>query len=214
MKRVSSIQAEQIDRIGTQKMMVITERRMLQRENEIIAGFRAGDLRAYEQVYALNAPRVYRFAYHLLGNREEAEDIRQETFVRAFQAFHRFRNDASLQTWLLKICANLCRDKIKSWDRRNVKYNSAEVPDEKGENTVSQDPAEQLNTKETNRIIMSTLETMPVSHREVIVMREFEELSYEQMATILSCSAASAKLRVFRARKCLRERVTSLLELN
>ena len=194
--------------------MVITELRMLQPENEIVAGCQAGDLRAYETVYLLHSPRVYRFAMHLLGDREEAEDIKQETFVRAYQAFHRFRSDASLQTWLMKICANLCRDRIKSWDRRNVKYNTQELPDSSGDDSFSQDPATLLNTKETNRIVKLVLDNMPASHREVIVMREFEEMTYEQMSEVLGCSTASAKLRVFRARRCLRDRATSMLEAN
>ena len=192
--------------------MVITDLRMLQPESDIVAGCQAGDLQAYETVYLLHSPRVFRFAMHLLGNREEAEDIKQETFVRAFQAFHRFRSDASLQTWLMKICANLCRDKIKSWDKRNVKYNTQELPDTRGEDSFSADPASLLNTKETNRIVKLVLDNMPASHKEVLVMREFEEMSYEQMAVVLGCSNASAKLRVFRARRCLRDRATSLLE--
>src|SRR5438034_8950251 len=93
-------------------------------EDQLVARCRSGDLDAFGQIYSKYERQVYRYAYHLLSNRDDADDVKQETFVKAFQAMQGFRSEASLQTWLLKICGNLCRDRIKSWDRRNVQYDA------------------------------------------------------------------------------------------
>src|SRR5205807_4760918 len=86
-------------------------------EDTVVARCRAGDLDAFGQVYAEHERHVFRYAYHLLGSREDADDVKQETFLRAFRAIAGFRADCSMRTWLLRICGNLCRDRIKSRER-------------------------------------------------------------------------------------------------
>ena len=79
-------------------------------DEQLVARFRAGDIEAFSLVYAQYERHVFRYAYHLLGQREEADDVKQETFLKAYQALSKLRNDCSLHAWLLKICGNLCRD--------------------------------------------------------------------------------------------------------
>jgi len=183
-------------------------------EEELISRCRAGELEAFAVIYDRYGTQVYRYAYHLLGHREDADDIKQETFVRAHQAIGKFRCEASLRTWLLRICANLCRDRIKSWERRKIAYNS-ELPEPLWNSSAHEDssPYAVMERAETNALILRALHGLPAGHREVIILHDVEEMKYEEIAGILGCSHASAKLRVFRARRKLKERVIALLEV-
>src|SRR5438309_354898 len=100
---------------GTSPAMIAThEVAVNQTEDSVLARCRAGDLDAYGQVYAEHERHVFRYAYHLLRHSEDADDVKQETFMRAFQAISGFRSECSLRTWLLRICANLCRERMKA----------------------------------------------------------------------------------------------------
>ncbi len=180
-------------------------------EDQLVTRCRAGDLDAFAQVYDRYERQVFRYAYHILGNRDDADDIKQETFVKAYQAIRSFRSESSLQTWLLKICGNLCRDKIKSWDRRKVTYDSTMREDEMGVTSPDDSPQAIVERKELEAVIAKALRGMPAPQREIIVLHEIEGLSYEEIAAVLGCTRTSIKLRLFRARKSLKERVASLM---
>ena len=195
---------------GSETMIVSQRADMPVPEDKLVARCRAGDLDAFGEVYALYERQVFRYAYHLLGHREDADDIKQETFVKAYQAIGRFRNDASLQTWLLKICGNLCRDRMKSWERRNVHYDAGLHAEEWHDESRRADPHVQAERAQTTEIVLCALRGLPAPQREIIVLHDLEELSYQEISAILGCSAVSAKLRVFRARRMLKERVQIL----
>ena len=187
---------------------------IMQEENEtrLIARLREGDADAFALVYARHQERIFRYAYHLLGHREDADDVKQETFVRAFEARENFRNQCSITTWLLAICGNICRDRIKSWERRQVRADGGL----QGEITASPacaDPAKIVERADTQAIIRKALYGLPPSQREAIVLREIEGLTHQEMAEVLGCTVAGAKLRAFRARRVLQARVAILLEL-
>jgi len=180
-------------------------------EDQLVTRCRAGDLDAFSQVYDQYERQVFRYAYHILGHRDDADDIKQETFVKAYQAIGSFRSESSLQTWLLKICGNLCRDKIKSWDRRKVTYDSTLRDDVLGSTDEEDSPQALAERKEMTAIIHKALRGMPTAQREIIVLHEIQDLSYEEIAEVLGCSRTSIKLRLFRARRSLKERVASLM---
>ena len=117
---------------------------MLRTETDIVARCQQGDLDAFKELYTLHEQQVYRYAYHILGHREDADDIKQETFLRAWQSIGRFWREASMQTWLLKICANLCRDRLRSWDRRKVQYDSTLATTHCQHTLSEDDPATQV----------------------------------------------------------------------
>lgn len=181
-------------------------------EDQLVARCRAGDTDAFSQVYAKYERQVYRYAYHLLGHRDDADDIKQETFVKAFQAVSGFRSEASLLTWLLKICGNLCRDRIKSWDRRKVQYDARLEQDSLPGDAFGEDPMNIVARSQMTETVFRALRGLPTAQREIIVLHEIEDLSYLEIAEVLGCSRTSVKLRIFRARKSLKERVASLLK--
>ena len=180
-------------------------------EDQLVARCRTGDREAFAQVYARYERQVFRYAYHLLGHREDADDIKQETFLKAYQAIHTFRSESSLQTWLLKICGNLCRDRVKSWDRRKVIYDSTLRDENAPADAETADPRLITERAETISTIHKVLGGMPAAQREILILHEIEDLDYEEIAGILGCSRTSVKLRIFRARRALRDRVISVL---
>lgn len=182
-------------------------------EEQLVARCRAGDLDALGQVYERYERHVFRYAYYLLGQREEADDIKQETFLRAYQSIGKFRSRSSLQTWLLAICGNLCRDRIRSWERRKIQYHAQLGEDHLRCQSEMHDPVALLERSLRSQVVMGALQRMPLAHREVLVLHDIEGLSYEEIAQIRGGSVASVKLRVFRARRYLKERLTALLRV-
>jgi RNA polymerase sigma-70 factor (ECF subfamily) len=182
-------------------------------EADLIARCQRGDLDAFGVVYSRYERQVFRYAFHLLGHREDADDVKQETFLKAWQHIGSFRREASLQTWLLKICGNLCRDKMRSWERRKVHSESEMATVREYPAGEESDPAYIAERSQTAATILKAMQGLPAPLREAFVLHEVEGLDYDAMAGVLGCTRASVKLRVFRARQTLKERVHSLLKV-
>jgi len=179
-------------------------------EERLLARCRAGDLEAFAALYGDCAESVYRHAYHLVGHREEAHDIRQETFLRAFGALPNFRGDCSLRTFLLRICTNLCRDYHRS--RRTRGEDALHQTPIEGENSAAwgrSDPGfEQIETAD---LVRAALARLSPARREVIVLRDLENLSNREVAIVLGCAPASVPVKLFRARRQLEAELKRLL---
>lgn len=194
-------------------MLATCEATVFEPEDSLLTRCRAGDLDAFGQVYAQYERQVFRYAWHLLGNADDADDVKQDTFLRAYRAISGFRNDCSLRTWLLRICTNLCRDRIKSQSRRReVLFDPHEAPQDLMWDDQAIDPHELAERSQMADVVRAALGGMPSDQRHIIVLREIEDLSYEEIADVIGCSRASVKLRLFRARQRLRERVESMLK--
>ena len=200
---------------GTRPAMIATQEATVhQPEDSVLARCREGDLDAYGQVYAEHERHVFRYAYHLLGHSEDADDVKQETFLRAFQAISGFRSECSLRTWLLRICANLCRDRMKARERKpEVLFDPLASGDTLAGETLGEDPHAVVERSHDRQLIRRALRGLPVDQRDIIVLRDMQDLSYEEISEIFGCSRASVKLRLFRARRRLKERVESLMTL-
>ena len=181
-------------------------------DSELALRCRNGDGEAFEQIYVRHEGAVFRYAYYLTGNREDAADIKQETFLRAYRAIPAFRAEADLRTWLLKICVNLCRDRARSWSHRRITYH--EAPENLISIVQANSPQQALEHAHLIQMILRALRGLTPAQREIIVLHTIENLDYPEIGRILGCAATTAKMRVFRARKCLKDRVFSLLEGN
>jgi RNA polymerase sigma-70 factor, ECF subfamily len=182
-------------------------------EDQLVARCRSGDLDAFGQVYAQYERPVFRYAYHLLANAEDADDVKQETFLKAYRAMASFKGDSRLLTWLLVICGNLCRDQVKRRKRqREVLYDPRDVPVDTYGSGSDGDPDAKIEKDERSRVVLGALQGMPPDQREIIVLREIEELDYAEIAKVLGCSLASVKLKLFRARRRFKERVEFMLQ--
>lgn len=182
-------------------------------DNELLSRCRQGNLEAFGLLYSRYVLQVYRFSYHMLGDADDADDVKQDTFVKAYQALPNFRGDCSLQTWLLKIAGNLCRDRLKMRMRRGEMEMLPEIEDSLHDpSSYGIDPAESLERKDTRNAVHRVLSGLPEPQRALIVLRDIEEMSYQEISEVLGCSVSSVKLRLFRARRGFRDRLESLLK--
>lgn len=182
-------------------------------EEDLVARCRTGEADALRRVYEDYHEDVYRLAYRLLGNMDEASDVRQDTFVNALQSIGRFRGDCSLRTWLFTICSNLCRGRLTAPKRRReVAYDPALIEDRFDSALSALDPHEEAERSETARLVRIALGSLPPAERELLVLREYEGLDYLETARIQKCSPSTVGVKLHRARCRLRERIESILD--
>ncbi|HEV2472957.1 MAG TPA: RNA polymerase sigma factor [Chthonomonadales bacterium] len=168
-------------------------------------------LEVFAAIYGQYEQQVFRHAYYLLGHREDADDVKQETFVRAYQAMPGFRSESSLSTWLLRICSNLCHTRLRSRSRRAEILYDPQDAQERAFVADQVDLFSRVDREATVDAIWRVIRGLPPAQSRLIVMSLVEGRRHDEIADILGCSALSAKLRVFRARKHFRQRVFSVL---
>jgi RNA polymerase sigma-70 factor, ECF subfamily len=183
----------------------MVERPELQEEQRIITQILAGQVQLFHKLIQPYERPVYRMALTLLHNEADAEDVAQEAFLKAFNKLTAFRGEAKFGTWLISITLNEARSRI----RRN-KIASTEsldtAPEEKGyvSPAVLRDwreiPSGALERKEIRLLLQQAIASLPIIYREVLLLREVEELNTREVAEILKISISSAKVRLHRAR--------------
>ena len=182
---------------------------------EVIARFKGGDKAIFQKLVERYAGRAYQIAYGVLGSREDAEEVAQDVFVRIFRSLERFRGDSEFTTWMYRIAMNLARNKYR-WNKsrgakREISLQQTLDDDESraliqlAEERPSPDQANELSEFETN--VMREIENLPALYRDALVLRNVEEMSYEQIAEILGCKLGTIKSRIARAREELRKRL-------
>jgi len=173
---------------------------------------RDGEFGAFQVLFERYRTLVYRFAYQMTSSRDDAEDIVQEAFVRAYQNLHRYRDEAKFTTWVLRIVTNLCTDRARSSQRRTV-LEQQEAAGALDWMTLGapEDPVGNLEQDRRKLALRRALNALPVHHRMMIVLRDIEEKEYPEIAAVVGCTIGGAKLRVLRARRALKDRVAPLL---
>ncbi|SHN81773.1 RNA polymerase sigma-70 factor, ECF subfamily [Desulfitobacterium chlororespirans DSM 11544] len=152
---------------------------------------------------------IFGYLLRLSGEYDLAEELTQETFLRALQALPKFRNESSLKTWLYAIARNTYLSKMSKERPKGIVLTSfAEVFMESGESHM--DPAEQLLRKEQSLSIKRTIYNLPETYRTVIILREFEELSYGEIAKILGKTENWVRVTFYRAKQKLKEAYADL----
>lgn len=170
-------------------------------EHELLARARAGDSYAFDTLAREYAPQVYRLALRMLGDEDEAEDLLQETMVRAFRGLRSFRGDASFGTWLYAIASNRCLTR-RNWRKRQLATVTFDDLRDPGSSIV--DPEEQLINREHSLRVQRLLNALPSPMRLLIVLRYIEGLSCHEIAQVLGCTTETVRVRLFRARAAFR----------
>lgn len=178
-------------------------------ENELVALARAGDTQAFDELVALHQERVFALAYRITGNRDDAADAQQETFVRAWRSLGRYRGDAALSTWLHRITVNVCLSR-RGRSRPFETYEELRLEQSAASGDV--DPVADCVTRaDTASVIRKVLGGMPAHYRVLLALREIEGRPFDEIARILGCSVESARVRASKARRMLRERLEPLV---
>ncbi len=168
------------------------------------------------EIVRMHQDKVYRHAFYLLKNSEDAKDITQETFIKAWQYRKKIRRE-TVHSWLLKVAQNLCFNQLK---KRKFQVHLSEEDGETLENLLNThsyksnpSPDEIAIKQELKQLVHRAIDELPPNMRSIIVMRELEEMSYKEIAEVVNQPVNSVKSTVFRARKKLREILNRLMEV-
>ena len=164
-----------------------------------------GDMRAFEELVARHRDKVYARALSMIRNEEDAIDLSQEAWVKAWQRLKQFQGDSSFLTWMTRIVINLCLDKLRKQKREraesieNLEEESGGV--ERQMPTVTVNPTERLERSELRQRIDKALGQLSYEHRTVLILHEFEDLEYKEIAKRMQCSIGTVMSRLFYARR-------------
>ncbi|MCR4399945.1 MAG: sigma-70 family RNA polymerase sigma factor [Syntrophomonadaceae bacterium] len=178
---------------------------------------RQGDAGAFEALVVAYQDRVFTQCYHLTGSLADAQDLAQEVFLRAYRGLHAFRGDADLGTWLHRIAVNTYLNGRRKYRPEALFSLDDPVPGTDGDLTrqlaaQTEDPVERLERLEIQAAVQEALAQLSPDFRAILVLREFEDCSYEEMASLLGCSVGTVKSRLNRARRALRDRVKDIIK--
>ena len=178
-----------------------------EQEAMIVRKVLQGDVNAFEKLETEYQRAVYAIAQRMTGNPEDAADMTQETFIKAYNSLSSFRGDSKFSVWLYRIANNVCLDFLRSKNRRPTVSLSAE--DDDGEETQldiadeSQSPELLLESSLTRDAVRRGLDSLPPDYKQILLLREIQGLSYEEIAAALGIESGTVKSRIFRARKRL-----------
>ncbi len=171
---------------------------------------RNGRSSAYAKVVNELQPKILEFLYRMTQNREWAEDLGQEAFLRAFRLLDRYdQKKAAFSTWLFTIARNLCLDELRKRRYRTVELGEAvEIRASTKEN-----PFCSMHESQMENLIAQAVEELDPEYREVFVLKEYQDLSLEEIATIVECPVGTVKSRLHRSRIQLQKKLTPILDV-
>ena len=178
-----------------------------EQELTIIRRVQHGDTEAFSVLVAAYEKNVFNVALQMTGNREDAQDMGQEAFLKAYNSLPSFRGDSKFSSWLYRIVSNVCLDFKRRQSRRPS--SSLTVEDDEGETLQldiadeSQSPEALLERKLTREAVRRGLASLPDEQRQILLLREIQGLSYEEIAEAMDLEPGTVKSRIFRARKKL-----------
>ncbi len=190
-------------------------------EERLIADFKEGSRERFDELVKAYTQKLYRLAYGLLGNHHDAEEVVQDSFVRAYRGLDNFRGDSSFETWMHRITMNLARNKFH-WNRRRGEgitvslsepNDFAEGEEPQGELELpdtSYSPDRLMQKAEMQNNVIRGMNSLPESLREAMVLRHVKDMPYEEIAAVLDCPVGTVKSRIARGRELLREYLTGM----
>lgn len=182
-----------------------------------VARLKAGEEQAFEELLARYQDQVFGVVCHWLGNEEEAKDVTQETFVRAFTQMKAFRGESSLRSWLFAIARNACRNTFRTWARKRRAMTDPLDSDlsEDGAPLQLADPGlsalETLEQGERLRMVRDALQTLEPDFRQVVTLCDMEGVTYEEAADVCECPVGTVRSRLHRGRMLLKRRLQVVL---
>lgn len=182
-------------------------------ERLLIARLKQRDEQAFNEVVRTHGDKVFSLVYRMIGNRAEAEDLAQEVFVTVFKTVESFRSESKFSTWLLRIAANHCKNRIKYLSRRRTDGAGLDDMPEEIMSDAGRAPMQAhidapdvlLEAAELERLMQQAIETLDEDHRLLIVLRDVEELSYEEIGEVSGLPEGTIKSRLHRARMAIKE---------
>ena len=176
-------------------------------EEALVRAAQKGDMQAFEELVARHRDKIYARAYSMMRNEDEAIDLSQEAWVKGWQRLKQFQGEAGFATWMTRIVINLCLDQLRK--RKRLQTESIEAMSEESGGVerqmpvVTVNPTERLERAELRQRIDQALAQLSYAHRTVLILHEFEEMEYKQIAKTMGCSIGTVMSRLFYARRKL-----------
>lgn len=188
-------------------------------EKLLVKKSQSGDIESFELLISSYDKRAYNIAYRIMGNEEDAKDMAQEAMLRVYRSIKDFKGQSSFSTWLYRIVTNVCLDELRR--RKNDRHVSIDstIKTEDGELHIElcsdkETPETAYERVEQRELIKEAIRELNDEYRSVIVLRDIQGFSYEEISNMLECSLGTVKSRINRARTMLRDRLKPSLELS
>jgi RNA polymerase sigma-70 factor, ECF subfamily len=187
-------------------------------DREIVAKCVRGDRGAFDVLVEKYYKQIYNLAYRFVGDSEEANDLAQEVFAAAYQNLKKFRGEAKFSTWLFQIATNRGKNRFKYLKRRGYYANKGPANGEEDWDSLeraipdlSTNPETILAGKQIQKIVQDAINDLDADHKEIVILRDIEGFSYEEIARVLDIPEGTAKSRVHRARMVVKEKLKKAL---
>ncbi|HHU78280.1 MAG: RNA polymerase sigma factor [Caldicoprobacterales bacterium] len=183
-------------------------------EARLLEEARAGSLSAFEELIGLYEKKIYNYCLRMTNSREDAEDLTQEVFVRVYRNLNKFRGKSRLSTWIYRIAHNVCIDQYRRTKAVSISISQPRGADDEREMELpaeSPSPEEEIIRREEQERLLECISRLKPAYRTVIVLRDIQNHSYEEIAEILSLPLGTVKSHISRARAALREAVRPFL---
>ena len=174
---------------------------------------REGDEEAFRQIVEKYREQIFRLSFRYVANQQDAEEVTQDVFIRLYRSAANYQPGAKLFTYLYRITVNLSLNKIR--DRKWNRYVSWEGLTAQPRNRLVEDssgnPEDQMESQERQRLIREAIDALPASQRTAVILKRYNELSYEEIARIMNCSISAVEARLHRAKLNLQKKLKSIL---
>jgi RNA polymerase sigma-70 factor (ECF subfamily) len=178
-------------------------------DEELVTLSQGGDLDSFNQLVLRWERPIYALAYRVIGREEDARDVAQETFLRAFRALKGFKGQAKFSSWLYRITLNLCRD----WIRRERRAPVAQAPEGidiielAGEATPTESIEELVGRRQLGRAVSKAMALLPEDQRTAIILKEYHGLTFQEIAELLDCPLSTVKTRLYQGLSVVRKQL-------
>ena len=176
-------------------------------DQTLVKASQRGDMGAFEELVARHRDKVYARAYSMMRNEEEATDLSQEAWVKGWQRLKQFQGESSFATWMTRIVINLCLDQLRKHKRQRTESIEAMDEDSGGVErqmpVITVNPTAGLERQELRKRIDKALNQLSYEHRTALMLHEFEEMEYKEIARTMGCSIGTVMSRLFYARRKL-----------
>jgi RNA polymerase sigma-70 factor (ECF subfamily) len=189
-------------------------------EDEVLVrAFQSGDSIAFDRLVLRYKDRIFSLCFRFLGDYQEAENSAQDVFLKTYRSIKNFRFESSFYTWLYRIAVNTCKNRLKSAEYRNFKerisIKDAETDDKNSRYTALSDekknPLAEIEKKERISLIQEAIDSLPTEHKDVIILRDIEGLSYQEIISITGYRLGTLKSKLARARASLRQKLGRMI---
>ena len=184
-------------------------------DHELMAMVKDGDEKAFRRIVERHNEQILNLCCQYLGNQEDAEEVAQDVFIRMYNAAGSYRPDAKLSTYLYRIAVNLSLNRIR--DRKRKRFVSLDIFQQSRENSNTSEqlsnPEQLIEEKEKGQIVRKAIDSLPPNQKTAVILKRYQELSYEEIARVMNCSVSAVEARLHRAKLNLQRKLKPLMSV-